>query len=848
MSGDIRKEVTKQTTQELQMQQQREEWAQRQAAPVWQIEQEQRLRPRGIKDKVMNLFSSTKTQDAFGIRENEMYDNFAEERRQAFLEQLMINIVCDQQGEDGVIYDSSFQAALSKIEAYVRAAQQMTDQHKEHALLADATAAIRDYMEHFGSQTETDAEHAPGVERMKMYQMHFDIFCRGSLRVPKDEMTQKYSDEQVRTVQVNSDHTYKDASALPLFSHEPSIYDVRQGRLGDCYFLSALSSVALNHPEQIKQSMYDDGNGHVTVRFYKDGYDTLQELPKEDREFIMRVRDEKNPDHLTDTEKLFKLLTGMSMYMETGNEQQLVSLRDAYNRINAEVLKKVSVLEEKVTAGENCEEEREVLDRYSDRLLNTFRDFRGSMASCGYDSVAGLRKLSEELAGDETFRTLVLKPLENTSPEKWFDVGYECLLRGFAAEEMSDVCLGETTEEQMIEALKVKRSQRHPVYVTVDKTVVKGRRGDTYSEDVLWVQMMEKAYAASGLHKWREEEPSEEAPQKVMKEKLDEYKEELIKEKLPREIREYRLKKRQHEYMEKFRHTYVNVNQGGEESDAVQALTGVTGRMHHIKRLDADELKGKDMEHAFAWIMAEGIRKAFYAHQTQGGIEVTPDLIPDQMIYDLRDAMEDELNKRGGVGGMDVQDFLELLRDCDPFLATHRSQLQEAHLTEEQFKKLVEESLPFIERDVEEAEDIRGLYIGYLPMSGRYGLRARREYDAIKKALQEKTPVAVETYKFKDSNKKGLNGETIGEGMAGTHAYSVIGLKDMDGKKFVLLRNPWASGENGYIKITKPGEKPVFKNYMHESGRAKGSFFIELNDLLSKIDTICFNQESTTEE
>lgn len=843
MSGDIQKEVSTQTTQQLQIRQQREEWAQRQAAPIQQIEQEQRLRPRGIKDKVQNLVNSTKREDAFGVRENEMYDNFAEERRQAFLEQLMINIECDQHGEDGVIYDSGFQAALSKIKVYVRAAQQMTDQHKEYALLADATAAIRDYMEHFGSQTETDAAHAPGVERMKMYQMHFDIFCRGSLRVPKDEIVQKYSDEQVRTVQVNSGHTYKDASAIPLFSHEPSIYDVRQGRLGDCYFLSALSSIALDHPEQIKQSMYDDGNGHVTVRFYKDGYDTLQELPKEDREFVMRIRDEKNPDHLTDTEKLFKLLTGMSMYMETGNEKQLVSLRAAYDRINAEVLQKVSGLEKRVTVGENCEEEREALDRYSDRLLNTFRDFRSSMAGCGYDSVAGLRMLSEELAGDEIFQTLVLKPLKNTSPEKWFDVGYECLLRGFAEEETSDVCLGRTNKGLMVDALTEKRSQRHPIYVTVDKTVVKGRWGDTYSEDVLWVQMMEKAYAASGLHRWRAEEPQEKAPKKVMKAKLDEYKEELQKENLPREIREYRLKKRQHEYMEKFRHTYVNINQGGDESDAVQALTGVTGRKHMIKRLDAGELEGKDMEHAVAWILAESIRKAFDARQTQFETENIPASIPDQLIFDLRDAMENELNKRGGVGGMDVQDMTELFRDCDSFVAAHRSQLQEAHLTEEQFKMLVEESLPFIEKDVEEAEKTRDLRIGYLPMSGRYGLHARREYDAVKKALQKKTPVAVETYRFKGSNKKGLNGETIGEGMVGTHVYSVIGLKEMDGKKFVLLRNPWASGENGYIKVTKPGEKPVFKNYMHKSGRSKGSFFIEWNDLLSKIDTICFNEE-----
>ena len=46
-----------------------------------------------------------------------------------------------------------------------------------------------------------------------------------------------------------------------------------------------------------------------------------------------------------------------------------------------------------------------------------------------------------------------------------------------------------------------------PVYVTVDKTVPKlfdpatGRERDSYSRGPLWVQILEKAYAASGLHK-----------------------------------------------------------------------------------------------------------------------------------------------------------------------------------------------------------------------------------------------------------------------------------------------------------------------------------------------------------
>lgn len=55
----------------------------------------------------------------------------------------------------------------------------------------------------------------------------------------------------------------------PLFTHEPNSNDVSQGMLGDCYLLAPLSSIAQTHPEMIREAMHDDGNGKVTVRFFK---------------------------------------------------------------------------------------------------------------------------------------------------------------------------------------------------------------------------------------------------------------------------------------------------------------------------------------------------------------------------------------------------------------------------------------------------------------------------------------------------------------------------------------------------------------------------------------------------
>lgn len=59
-----------------------------------------------------------------------------------------------------------------------------------------------------------------------------------------------------------------DKTNQPLFPHEPSPSDVKQGRVGDCYLLAALASIAASNPDAIKECMKDNGDGSVTVRLF----------------------------------------------------------------------------------------------------------------------------------------------------------------------------------------------------------------------------------------------------------------------------------------------------------------------------------------------------------------------------------------------------------------------------------------------------------------------------------------------------------------------------------------------------------------------------------------------------
>ncbi|CAH2602485.1 Calpain catalytic domain-containing protein [Rhodovastum atsumiense] len=58
----------------------------------------------------------------------------------------------------------------------------------------------------------------------------------------------------------------------PLYgSGGPSVNDINQGRLGDCYLLSSLAEVACRNPSIINDMITDNGNGTYGVRFFANG-------------------------------------------------------------------------------------------------------------------------------------------------------------------------------------------------------------------------------------------------------------------------------------------------------------------------------------------------------------------------------------------------------------------------------------------------------------------------------------------------------------------------------------------------------------------------------------------------
>ena len=57
----------------------------------------------------------------------------------------------------------------------------------------------------------------------------------------------------------------------PLFVNGPSAEDVRQGSIGDCYFMAVLGAVAHTDGAQIEKVIKDNGDGTYTCRFFEKG-------------------------------------------------------------------------------------------------------------------------------------------------------------------------------------------------------------------------------------------------------------------------------------------------------------------------------------------------------------------------------------------------------------------------------------------------------------------------------------------------------------------------------------------------------------------------------------------------
>ncbi len=118
-------------------------------------------------------------------------------------------------------------------------------------------------------------------------------------RMTDEEYAAAIEQSAVYTMHSNDDTMESNVKDIPLFLHKPHLNDIKQGYIGDCYFLAAITAYMRTNPEGIMNMFYDIGDGTVLVRLYM-GFDqnnrrvdTAEEMTKPDvtmRPVYIRVR------------------------------------------------------------------------------------------------------------------------------------------------------------------------------------------------------------------------------------------------------------------------------------------------------------------------------------------------------------------------------------------------------------------------------------------------------------------------------------------------------------------------------------------------------------------------------
>jgi len=82
------------------------------------------------------------------------------------------------------------------------------------------------------------------------------------------DLNPRYDDVDVKGK--DPGRTYRQSQGSP-FVDGVSPSDIRQGHVGDCWYIASLKSVAAADPSVIENAITDNGNGTYTVRLYHDG-------------------------------------------------------------------------------------------------------------------------------------------------------------------------------------------------------------------------------------------------------------------------------------------------------------------------------------------------------------------------------------------------------------------------------------------------------------------------------------------------------------------------------------------------------------------------------------------------
>ena len=191
-------------------------------------------------------------------------------------------------------------------------------------------AAIKEVKQALETVPEDHLEERATLESVKRY---FDHMTNGTLVIPEGAQIRDFSRQRpeetgrverggTRTAALRSVTYWSDQKSTPLFAHEPTINDLKQRLVSNCYMMASTAGLVEYSPELLKSCIVDEGET-VVVRLYEWQKVEQQETPQSTGQETQTASDElEQIEELDDIEEF---------------EVERRELRPIYVRMNKEI-------------------------------------------------------------------------------------------------------------------------------------------------------------------------------------------------------------------------------------------------------------------------------------------------------------------------------------------------------------------------------------------------------------------------------------------------------------------------------------------------------------------------------
>lgn len=675
-------------------------------------------------------------------------------------------------------------------------------------------AELKQWMEELRKQGQGD----PNImEMLKGYEGLLSSITDGNLVVPKTAKIVK-ADKKVMIAEDSSNDGSRriavdliPAEKEPLFAHEPTIEDLIQGKLGDCYLITTLGSIVNTEPQIIKNIMKDNGKT-VHVRFMnvqvgEDGKLVSTPVYVE----VPKVRLKKRGGQGALWVNVMELAWATFSQDQNKYRKALNEARDAMGRTDFNYLKNkakagLAGVEEELKKQGRTKYEIQAINEanYVKEMEKQLREDKD--AAAGYSAYKKALKEQEEFnrtcldmteinggyAGTP-YLAIMGKPMQGTLLRNERGLDYMNRLNYFV-----DDMLGNYMEQH-----KMEWSEEAKI-IAERKELQEKQKEDTKAYE----EFKKDAKIKHDLEKKQDLTPEE-------KEKL-----ERLQNSLPSDLKAEHSKKK-----DELKSLQKQIQEAAAQAEYARKkeLLGraFLDKLFMARKALNDDSQGKGK---YTQLMT---REQLKTELESAAVSLGEEYKTSAALKDAMKEMKEDENFE--------KEFQKMSEYC-------RGKKLDA---EEEILKQARNMFKFMKDHQEE-----NTVLNYKRFSGKYSKRGRQVFEDLKKNLDARMVITAGTYSLVKGAQSGGSGEYVFDGIASKHAYMVIGTRTETYKSgdeerellFVKVKNPWNTDgasyemEDGNLRV-----KTV------ESDVLRGECELELNDFMNRYDMLSYGDGKPVE-